>query len=164
MTLSQYVTIQMNINPIQSNPTDRRVPQLIKLILTQLEMLKLGRMFSTEKILVSFVDLANREYFEQSWDDVYESRLVSAKEQINKFEFKISNETDARVLCQILLDYLEHFTEPPISEHTVSHLAKLTVKGMSSYDILNRQLVSENLIDRLGSVVEITINSENKQK
>jgi hypothetical protein len=153
MTLSHYVTIQMNINPIQSDPTNMRVPQTVKLILTQLEMLKLGRIFSTEKILSSFFDLDNREYFEQSWDDVYESRLKITKEQINKFEFKVSSETDTRVLCQILLDFLEHLSEPGVSELTVHHLAKLNDRGMSSNDILSRQMQSESIGDRLGSLV-----------
>lgn len=143
----------MDINPLQADPIDRRVPQLVRLVLTQLEMLKLGRMFSTEKILSSFYNLDSHEYFEHSWDHIYESKLTSTKDKIDQHEFKVSNETDTRVLGQVMLDFLELLTEPAISELTISHLAKLTESGVSSHDILNKQLDSDKISDRLGAAV-----------
>ena len=139
-TLSQYVTQQMNIMPVHPNEIDRRTPEVVRLILTQLEMIKLSKVISTEKILASFYDLNNLENFEKAWDDSYEKTILATKKNIDDGEFKVSKETDTRVLCQILLDFLEHLLEPAISEITISQLSRLVNSGLSSHDILSDQL------------------------
>ena len=153
-SLSQYITQQMLIRPILSNELDRRTPELIRSILKQLEMLKLSKLFSTEKILASFYDLDNSEFFESVWNETSEKRVAYLKSSINEGIFKVSQETDTRVLCQILLDYLENLTEPAISELTISHLSKITHNGMSSQEILTNQLSSTKpTCERFGSKV-----------
>lgn len=145
-TLSQYVTKQLLIKPVLKNAMDQRTPEIVRLVLTQLEMIKLSKNISTEKILASFYDLNNTEFFESKWDGSYEKRLTFLKNVIDSGEFKVSQETDPRVLCQLLLDFLEGLMDPAISEITINHLSTLTGSGMSSQDILNDQFSSDKHI------------------
>jgi hypothetical protein len=135
----------MGIRPVLSSETDRRSPELVRLILTQLEMIKLSNNLSTDKILASFYDLENPELFEEKWNHTFEKKVASLKVAINSGEFKVSQETDTRVLCQLLLDFFEELVEPAISELTISNLSRLTHSGMSSHEILNDQLAHDKL-------------------
>lgn len=143
----------MKITPVQPDEAERRIPKLLNLILTQLEVLKISRMYSTEKILASFHDLDNKDYFEHKWDDFLETKLQQVKERVNKNEFKVSEETELRVLAQLVIDFLEGLSEPAISQVTINQLSKLTMSGMKSQEILEKQLMGETISDRLGSAV-----------
>lgn len=142
-TLGQFITTQMLINTIDANEETRRTPGILNQIFKQLEILFEGHILSVEKILSSFYDLDNASIFESKWNQEQEVKLQKMKEIINNGEFKINKQTEPRILCQTVLDFLESLAEPAISLETVSHLSKLTQIGLRSREIVEDQLSNQ---------------------
>ena len=152
-TLSQHMTIQIQIRKVVDNQVLMRTPLVIEIVLKHLEALVDSNHFSKKKIFASFYDLDNQSTFGKVWDDLAEIKLKSLKEEINAGSVKVFHEPDTRVVVQLMLDFIESLKEPAISRTTVSHLAKQVNTGMSSHEILNDQLSGHYLIPRDPSMV-----------
>lgn len=127
----------MSINPIEKNEIVRRTPEIIHLILRQLEVLFETHLLSATKILSSFYNLDDPELFDNPWEEENEVKLQKTKKMINEGDFKISKQRDTRIMCQVVLDFLEDLTQPALSNITVQHLSQLTEQGLNSQEILH---------------------------
>ena len=155
-TLTQCMTIQLQIRKIVENPILMRTPLIIEMVLKHLEGLADSNHISKKKIFSSFYDLDNHTTFEGVWDDLMEVRLKTIKDLINKGSFQVYQESDTRILVQLMLDFLESLKEPAISRTTVSHLSKQVNSGLSSHDILSDQLAGGYLVPRDPTTVDLS--------
>jgi len=138
-TLSQIITIQMSVSPMERQEETRRAPKLIRIILQWLNNLLRSHAVRAEKILAGFYD-TDCEIFDKPWTQGDEERLMSAKEDINSGEFSINKQVDTRLMAQLVLDFLENLAEPAVSEMTVQKLSVLVGQGMKSREILTNVL------------------------
>lgn len=120
--------------------------------MTRLERLKhdcgQGRIFK------AFYDVEDRRYF-KSWDELEEKTLESHIEKISEDYTKIMEVTDIRILCQILLDYIDQLQSPLISQDTIQKLEILAKKQHNGEDIDNPEEIRK---------VELTQVAQNKHQ
>ena len=131
----------MLIRTIETNEFIRRTPEIVQIILDRFEVLFENNYLPAKKILTSFYDVDNVEYFEKPWGEIDDFTLGALKEIINADDFRVSRHTDTRILSQVLLDFLDNISGPAISEHTVDQLFSITV-GKNSNDGLISDLLS----------------------
>lgn len=121
----------MLISTIEPDEIIRRTPDIVHTILRQLEVLFESRTISASKILASFTEMNSSEYFEQPWGKTDEFAVEQLKGMINDNEFRVSRHTDTRQLVQVVLEFLEGISGPPISKNTVEHLYRFTIKDQN---------------------------------
>lgn len=102
---------------------NKEVPALVNAILSRLELLLHDNHCSAESLLKSFFDLNDKNVFERPWTHASEGQLLASKNKANESSNWLAQVNDPRLLAQILLDYLESLSAPPIcSENTVNTL------------------------------------------
>lgn len=146
-TLSQYMTVQLQISLVKESEILRRTPEVVEIILRHLEALIETNHISKKKILLSFYSL-DSEVFEKAWDLECENSLNKAKEEIDVGKFQASHYNDSRVLAQLLLEFLESLKEASISKTTIAHLGRQVNIGMSSQEIIHGQLEAQLVTPR----------------
>ncbi len=139
----------MLISTIEPDEIIRRTPEIIHTILRQLEVLFESRTISASKILASFTEVDNSEYFEQPWGKVDEFAVSELKDMINDNEFRVSRHTDTRQLVQVVLDFLEGISGPPISRNTVEHLYRYTIRETQMSTEKHAVMSEKSLLDNI---------------
>lgn len=153
-TLTQYMTIQLQIREVIDNEVIRRTPFMMQIVLRNLEALIESNHTSKIKILCSFFDLDNNQVFDTPWTEAKDKRLELAKTEINDGTYDVRKETDTRVMAQLMLDFFENLKDQAISLLTVNHLSKQVQTGMSSQEILHDHLDGGYTVPRDPSKVD----------
>lgn len=161
--MSQLITIQMGISPMELREDLRRSPKLVKLILQWSNNLLRSHAVRAEKILAGFFDVDN-EMFDKPWTAQDENNLESIKQDINSGTFSISKQVDTRLMAQLMLDFLESLTEPAVSEVTIQKLSVLVGQGMKSREIINNALESHGSVGNFEKVQPISQARVNKNE
>lgn len=157
-SLSQLISIQMGISPMELREDVRRSPKIVKLILQWSNNLLRSHAVRAEKILAGFFDIDN-EIFEKPWSAVDEKSLEGIKQEINNGTFSISKQVDTRLMAQLMLDFLESLTEPAISEITIQKLSVLVGQGIKSREIITNTLESHGSV---GTFEKIQPNAQTR--
>ena len=143
LILDDVIRNQINVNPVIHDEFERKVPILVNRLLTRMEILLDGDHVSLARLMKSFYNPTCAS-FRIGWGLREEGELKKVKELVNKQDFHTHNVEDPRILAQALLDFLDGFKEPPISDSTVSCLKKVvdeaTSKGnIKLEDVINKE-------------------------
>lgn len=118
-SFEQLTAIEQKVRPVEPREEARSIHTLVLSIFTRIEALHNHKKFSTENILKSFTDMDD-SVFQKKFDKKLETKLQQLKEKINSDRMRLmSSIDDIRFLAQLLLDFLEGFGKPVLSESTI---------------------------------------------
>jgi hypothetical protein len=128
VNLFDYISNQIQINPIVEDLRIRNTPTLVEKTFNKLESMIKNGIASSHHVLTSFFDLDNPLLVEDfgKWTQDKESMLDKAKMEVNeKSTIQFSQYADTRIVSQLLLDFLEAFSDPVISKSTIDYIWKI---------------------------------------
>lgn len=117
--LEEYLFHQKKLTALSVSSAERYVPKIVLIALERLETLMQSDICRAEDVLASFYSLNERESFKEPWGSNQEKFLKQFKERINMGNYEVSDIEDPRYLSQIILDFLDGFSNPAIEQRFI---------------------------------------------